>query len=388
MLLLAAFSCAPEPVAEATPRTLTTNRIWDVLDAPDGPGGARATLAQAARELMGWEEIHLAGVRLEGAQLLSIADTPDDEPLVRALREGLRRPVDLDDFLLLLDDLVLAGRVGLRGQRVWITPGRGRNAGVLLHPDDVFEEDAARRYGEGGEIAIDLPRPQLDLPPARDGDVLGPNWTMRYRNPQTEQAMLGALDEARGEVAGAEGFADRVAALLVQLREQGAVVYLNSTVRSRERGYLMWGAFELSRQPDESALLAMLERLRIVNREWGLSVPIEWMHPDGWQATREAAREMADTYEVVYATEAGARSSNHYDGLAVDLVAIGLPRTLVLEAPGGERRGFDLSDPEEPRDLSLTPRLIDWVEQGFGLEKLKSDYPHWNDAWGVGSLAP
>ena len=41
---------------------------------------------------------------------------------------------------------------------------------------------------------------------------------------------------------------------------------------------------------------------------------------------------------------------------------------------------LDLSDAEQPRDLSLTPELIDWVEEHFGLEKLEADYPHWNDA--------
>jgi len=382
LALSASFGVACDSACDASsePRTLATNRHWEALDAPGGPEDARSTLRQAARELWGWEDIHLAGVRLEAAKLLAISNTPESEPLARALREQLRRPVDLDDFLLLLDDLLVAGRAGLHGELVWITPGRGRKAGVLLHPDDVFFDDRPRRYGEHGDIAIDMPSPQRDLPPAQDGDVLGPNWTMRYRNPSSEKGMLKALAELRGENPGDGGFADRVAALLGQLREQGAVVYLNSTVRRRERGYLMWGAFELGRQPDQPALLDMVERLRNANRDWGLDVPIEWVHPGGWTATREAAREMADTYEVVYATEAGARSSNHYEGLAVDLVAVGLPRTLVLEAPGGERRSFDLSDPEESRDFSLTPELIRWVENSYELQKLESDYPHWDDA--------
>ena len=67
-------------------------------------------------------------------------------------------------------------------------------------------------------------------------------------------------------------------------------------------------------------------------------------------------------------------------GDRVDVVALGLPRSLSLTAPDGETRSFDLSDPSQPRDLSLTPELIDWIEQHFGFEKLKADYPHWNDA--------
>lgn len=376
---LQSLAALPALSMDDTSRTLETNRVWDVLESPDGPGGARATLRQAARELWGWDEIHLAGVRLEGASLLALSQTPPEEPLVRATREALRRPVDLDDFLLLLDDLLRAGRAGLHGQRVWITPGRARKAGVLLHPDDVFRRGKPRRYGERGAISIDRPKPQRDLPPARDGDPLGPNWTMRYRNPRGEAAMLAALERQRGPSPNAPAFADRVRSLMRQLREQGAEVYLGSTVRRRERGYLMWGAFELARQPDAGAQRSMLDRLESANGDWGLSVPIAWAHPAGWIATREAAREMADTYEVVYATEAGARSSNHYSGVAVDLVSVGLPRRLTLQAPDGERRTFDLSDPDESRDLSLTPRLIDWVEASFGLEKLEGDYPHWDD---------
>jgi len=35
---------------------------------------------------------------------------------------------------------------------------------------------------------------------------------------------------------------------------------------------------------------------------------------------------------------------------------------------------------EQTRDLSLSPELIAWVEGHFELEKLVTDYPHWNDA--------
>ena len=66
---------------------------------------------------------------------------------------------------------------------------------------------------------------------------------MRYRNPEGEEALLEAL---RGKRSSGD-FADRIAGLISQLRAAGAEVYLNSTVRSRERGYLMWGAYVLSR---------------------------------------------------------------------------------------------------------------------------------------------
>ena len=88
---------------------------------------------------------------------------------------------------------------------------------------------------------------------------------------------------------------------------------------------------------------------------------------------------MREAFDVVYATESGAQRSRHYDGTAIDIVARALPRTLTLEAPDGAQQTFDLSAPEENRDLSLTPHLIQWVEKHFALRKLRHDYPHWND---------
>ena len=364
-------------VASAEPseerHVLETDRRWDVLPPATGPGDRRRSLASAGRQLAEWK-VHLAGVVIVGDDLIALSATPINESLVRATRERLRRAVDLDDLLFFLDDVLRDGRRGLRGELVWVTPGRGRSTGILVHPDEVFAGEL-RSYGSRGPLAIDKPRPQRDLPSAADGDPPGPGWAMRYRNPQGEADMLAALSHQRK----AHSFESRIHDLMTQLRTQGAEVYLNSTVRSPERGYLMWGAWLLSRSDDERELRRTLAKLDRANVDWGLDVPIVWWHPAGWRATREAAREMADTYDVVYATEKGARSSRHYTGHAVDLVAVGLPRRIELAAPDGARRTFDLSAPDQTRDLSLTPRLIEWIETHFGLSKLRSDYPHWSD---------
>ena len=127
----------------------------------------------------------------------------------------------------------------------------------------------------------------------------------------------------------------------------------------------------LSVRGTRSSLISMRKRL---------DVPIRWRGAGEWPAIRESAREMADTYEVVFATERGARHSSHYGGRAVDLTALALPRRLTLVDPGGSTQVFDLSGIDEPLDLSLTPVLIEWIEAHFGLRKLRSDYPHWDDA--------
>ena len=360
--------------ASAAPRSMPTDRTWERLT-PPGREGPRRTLRDAARALGDWR-IRLAGVGLDGRTVARLAATPADEPLVRALRESLGRPIDLDDFLHFLDDLAAAGHNGLHGQPVFVPSGRARGAGILLHPADVFG-GTPKRYG-GRPLAIFRPERPADLEPAGDGTPLGPRWTARFRNPSEEDDMLAALEHARRP-----DFAQRLSLLLAQLRAQGAEAYLFSTVRSRERGYLIYGAFVLSRAESATAVTKRVRELERLNREWELHVPIRWRHPGGWQATVRAAGRMAAAYNVVYATRRGARHSSHYGGRAVDFAAMDLPRELTLTAPGGHpSRTFDLSHPDEPRDLNLTPRLISWVEDHFELSKLRSDYPHWTDARG------
>jgi hypothetical protein len=124
----------------------------------------------------------------------------------------------------------------------------------------------------------------------------------------------------------------------------------------------MWGAFLLSRARHEREVRERVSTLKRLNRAWDLHVPIRWSHPAGWRATRRQATRMAESYQVVYATRGGARDSDHYEGRAVDLTCVGLPRTLRLVGPDGAQRTFDLSAPEQTRDLDLTPELIAWVE--------------------------
>lgn len=346
---------------------LPINRTFEVLK----DGSAREKLGQAADRLGDWE-VELAGVGVSGETLRPFATGTDN--LTREVREALGRPVDVDDFLLFLDD-VLANE-DRRGERFHVHSGRARSEGILLHPNDIFR-DKPRRYGRKKTLPVDIPEPQPEIDEAaEDGATPGPEWTARFRNPSDREDMLVGLAEERPE----SDFADRIRSLLAELEAAGAEVYLASASRYRERGYLMWGAFILSKAASEAEVDAVITKLDARNAEWGLDVPITWRHPDGWEATVEGARQMKDTYDVVYATEKGAKNSNHYGATAVDLIAIALPRRVTLTAPDGATRSFLLTHPDEPRDLSLTPRMIDWIEVHWGLRKLKSDYPHWDDA--------
>jgi hypothetical protein len=141
----------------------------------------------------------------------------------------------------------------------------------------------------------------------------------------------------------------------------------------------MWGAFELANTTSEEGVESAAAMLDSRNREWNLEVDIRWRHPNGWRATVAAAKEMAERYDVVFATEQGAKNSNHYGARAADLTILNLPRELTLRAPDGAVETFDLSAPDNPRDMNLDPDLIEWIEKHFQMKKLLDDYPHWDD---------
>jgi len=376
-LLIPALVVPAQPRAGRCPASIPIDRDWEVLADPAGEARAKRRLLRAAGRRLGDWGFELTNVPVDQATLRALGQTPISEPLVRAAREQLGQAVDLDDFLLFLDDLLVAGKAGARGCPVVVPSGRARSAGILLHPQDVFRQGEPREYaGRRAALLISEPAEPRELAPAADGAPLGPRWTARYRQPVTEAGRL----ELLGRHSPSGSFQQRVESLISQLRAQGAWVEVQSTVRDRRRGYLIYGCFILARATTEAEVAARVARLDRCNAEWGLNVPIRWAHPDGWEATQRAARRMAETYDVVYATEHGARHSDHYDGVAVDLIAFKLPRSLTLEAQDGATATFDLSAGYQSRDLSLTIPLIDWVEAHFQLHKLRRDYPHWTDA--------
>lgn len=350
--------------------TLEPNRSFEVLPAN---ASHREALYRAGILLGPWS-IDLAGTVVNGARLTELASASPNEPIARLVTETFERPVDLEDLLYFLDDLLHhEARLRALKRPLMLTPFRARSAGVFVHPSDVFE-DEPRRYGEHGVIELDVIPPSKTRTPAADGSPLGPDWSARFEQPETEEARMAALAKSNPD------FARRASLLVEQLRRAGATVEVESTVRSAERGLLIYGAFRLSKASGARDLERTIRHLERDAARWGLSVPIRWRHPKGTAATLREAKRMAEAFNVVFASRRGARRSKHYEGRAIDISAFNLPRSLTLVAPGGPRQSFDLSDPKESRDLSLTPALVEWIEAHFGFEKLRSDYPHWNDA--------
>ena len=178
-----ALSLASEPIV--------ANRSWEVLGDSQTP---RERLREAGR-LLGERSITFAGRDLGQVDLTALGGTPEAEPLVRALREYLRQPVDLDDFLLFLDDVLASMQAGADIQQYWFPAGRLRSSGVLLHPHDLFGTRGPRAWGRG-PLATDQPEARETLEPAPDGSPLGPRWTARYAAPVTEAGHWEDLAEA------------------------------------------------------------------------------------------------------------------------------------------------------------------------------------------------
>ncbi|MCP4499761.1 MAG: hypothetical protein GY822_07345 [Deltaproteobacteria bacterium] len=346
---------------------------WALSEAQLAEGYAAAAAALGPWRLRLWD-------RFTGQEeLQAIAENKSGQPFVRHAREVLQRPVDVRDFLLLLDDILAAGRGLLRGRRLHLPPSRLRGSGAFLHPHDVFRKKFKRKtyrvYPAGKTSLWIAPgKPVADVGRAKNGEILGPPWYRRFPNPGSERTQMKALTSKNPD------FSARLTSLVKQLRKQKVKVVLDSTVRKQQRGYLMYGAFWLSQATSEQQVNKRIRVLRKLNRKWKLKVRIRWRHPDGWQATVNAAREMKDTYGVVYATRRGAEKSDHYDGKAVDVSVPFLPRRLRLTAPDGAKKTFYLQGAEAARDLSLSPKLVEWIDEHFAFEKLKGDYPHWSDA--------
>jgi len=89
------------------------------------------------------------------------------------------------------------------------------------------------------------------------------------------------------------------------------------------------GALILSRADREASVRQRIGPLGEPKRESSLNTPIRWHHPDG---------------EIL--------------------------------------RAFELSNPDHPRELDPAPARIEWVEEHFGMEKLRSDYPHCSETAG------
>ena len=66
-----------------------------------------------------------------------------------------------------LDDVLKAGKRGLRGHLLWVPAGRARSAGILTHPREVFGVRIRVRYARARSVCTSTSRkgsPSWSLP--------------------------------------------------------------------------------------------------------------------------------------------------------------------------------------------------------------------------------
>ena len=112
---------------------IAADRAFTVLHADTD---LRAQMREAGERLGSWT-ILVAGIPLDGPRLTALANAEPHLPLARVVREQLRRPFDVDDLLLYLDDVLVAGNAGRRGEPFVLPMGRARAERVLVHPQEI-----------------------------------------------------------------------------------------------------------------------------------------------------------------------------------------------------------------------------------------------------------
>ena len=374
MLLLQ--SCLLWSIFSPTP-IIHLNSNWEVAPQYKNTKDGRLNQLGELTHRLGQEKIVLAGSKITKGLLEKIYVEGTSRPLTQVTREQIKRPINLIGFLKLLDDIVVAKETGVPlPPKIHLSSRRARKMGVLMAPREIFRGIPV--VYPNGYASLDLSphiaTPSNETTEPKDSPYLGAGWTQKYPQPRGEKQKMKALEKLTDD-----DFHRRVESLINQLRKQQVKVYLGATVRSQERGYLIWGSYLLSTAQSRIEYRKAVRKLTRYKKRWKLKIPIRWYHPRGWETSRDLALEMVETYQTAFATRAAAEKSKHYEGRAIDMTTFHLPRKLLLESPCGVLGHFDLSASHQTRDLNLTPEVIDWIEKHFGMKKLRSDYPHWED---------
>jgi hypothetical protein len=159
-----------------------------------------------------------------------------------------------------------------------------------------------------------------------------------------------------------DGFRQKCEAFLAALKDAGAIVNINATLRPPERAYLMHWSFAINNgevEPEDVPPHA--------------GVDIEWVHrkPKGspdLAASRAAAAAMVHGYDIAHAPSL---KSLHIFGKAIDM-SIEWDSALKIKQKNGGKKSIG----SLPRS-GLNHEL--WaVGAGYGVLKLPSDPPHWS----------
>jgi hypothetical protein len=179
----------------------------------------------------------------------------------------------------------------------------------------------------------------------------GSSWVTKYPN-SSDTADL------------TEPFRANVKKFIAALQAAGATVSIDTTLRSKERAYLMHWAYRIAKEGDDPTKVTELA-----------GVDIEWVHRDSkgntdLNASKLSAQQMVTAYGIVFKP---ALTSRHTEGDAIDMtitwttpelkIKDGSNTDVVIKT--GAKNG---SNPE-----------LHKVGKSYSVIKLVSDPPHWSN---------
>ena len=188
--MIVLLTCAVLCFGGAEPDPLPVNATWE--NVPVAVQGDSRAIMRVLGSQLGKTVVEISGVRISGKDLIQLGSTPVERSLVQAVRLAIRRPLKVDGLLYFIDD-VLSLSQERRTRDVVLTSSRARRLGVLLHPEEVFEEKSRVYPHDETEVYVDRPGLPRSYAPAKDGQVLGPEWTARFPNPRGEHAKFEKL---------------------------------------------------------------------------------------------------------------------------------------------------------------------------------------------------
>jgi hypothetical protein len=157
-------------------------------------------------------------------------------------------------------------------------------------------------------------------------------------------------------------FQSNVKQFIAALRKSGATVSIGSTVRPKERAWLMHWSFMISKGLDPGNVPVMI------------GVDIEWVHRDAngnadLSVSKAAADAMVSGYEILFAP---VLVSQHTAGLAIDM-DIGWSGKVLTITDGAGKPVMIETNPKDGGNPDLHR-----VGASYGVIKLVSDPPHWS----------
>jgi hypothetical protein len=164
----------------------------------------------------------------------------------------------------------------------------------------------------------------------------------------------------------ASPFKQKVERFVQVLRDNKAVIVISSTLRSRQRAYLMHWSWKIANGKVKHGAYPTQDPFKM---------GILWDHGNE-QVSRAKAREMVQGYNIsAKLDKPPSASSRHTEGNGIDMTITNLPKALVFEHDGKQ-----VSEDVSGSSSGDTNKSLHQVgEKYFGVIKAKfNDPPHWS----------